>query len=228
MFDGGVIVAYLAAHAMKGAHKLADAAIDGLLNRLADAVRKRLGPGPEDDLRAEPQDPKRRDHVRGALEQAGRRDPEFATVLADLQDALDHHNGRELLNQLSAPGGSITQFIGGGVSTHGSTGAGSVNVGGGLGSGAVINTGVYAPYHDPSDMSGAPLWIKVTMGIGSVLCVAGLGLFFLVLFGDHPDPGEPGFGDMPAGIPRAFGVFFAGFVLIGFAGYGNSVRKKQR
>jgi hypothetical protein len=80
---------------------------------------------------------------------------------------------------------------------------------------------------DPNDLSGAPLWVKFLIALGTVVAVAGICIFGYTLFTDMPDIGDPDFGEVPRGIPLAFGVFFAGFVLLGIGALGRTFSNRR-
>lgn len=52
-------------------------------------------------------------------------------------------------------------------------------------------------------------------------------IFGYTLFTGMPDLNDPDFGDTPAGIPLAFGVFFAGFVILGVGSIGRALSKRR-
>jgi hypothetical protein len=197
-FDGGVIVGYLAAAVGK---KVADRAINGLLDYLARRVQERLGRAPLGDLRRRPDDPRVRAHVDRAVQQAASADPAFAYDLARVQAELDQRGARYLVGDIYAPHGNVA--VG-----HGATAIGNV----------------YAQFRHPSDMRDAPAWAKTLMALGFLICLAGMGLFGYTIFTDQPEFGDPDFGRPPQGIGVAAGVFFTGFVIaaIGAIGAGMS------
>jgi hypothetical protein len=80
---------------------------------------------------------------------------------------------------------------------------------------------------DPTDYSNAPVWVKFCIVLGSVVGVAGLFIFGYTLFTGMPDLNDPDFGAIPAGIPLAFGVFFAGFVILGIGSIGRAMSKRR-
>jgi hypothetical protein len=203
--DGGLIVGYLTAALARGGRRLTDRAVDALLDRLVDLVQQRLGSGPFDTLGRKPGDAGAEAWVAGSIDAAARMDPALAEELSTLVAELDRRGGRSLVNQVYAD--MNVQAIGGGV--------------------AVGRDFTYLNAPDPSDLSGAPLWAKTCIGIGSALAVAGLGIFFYTLFTGIPDAGEPGFGETPAGIPLAFGVFFVGFILVGIGSLGRAMSRHR-
>ena len=52
-------------------------------------------------------------------------------------------------------------------------------------------------------------------------------IFGYTLFTDMPDIGDPDFGEVPPAIPLAFGVFFAGFVLLGIGALGRAFSNRR-
>ena len=116
---------------------------------------------------------------------------------------LDRMGGRNVINNVNAQ--LNVQAIGGGIAVGGD----------------------YVNVPDPSDLSGAPAWVKGTIALGLLLAVAGLGIFGYTLFTDMPDLDDPNFGETPEGIPLAAGVFFAGFVLMGIASIGRAFSKRR-
>ena len=54
------------------------------------------------------------------------------------------------------------------------------------------------------------MWVKGLIVIGTLLALAGLGIFGYALFTGIPELGDPGFGETPAAFGIAAAVFFAG------------------
>ena len=137
MIDGGIVVGYLTVALARGAGRLADRAFDGLLDRLAGEIQRRLGSEPADTLTRHPDDPASRQQIARDLQVAMRMDPNFARDLQELVAELDSRGGREIINNVNA----------------------QLNVqtfGGGMAAGRDLT---YVNVPDPSDLSGAPAWV---------------------------------------------------------------------
>jgi hypothetical protein len=204
--DGGLLVGYLTAYIMRGTRKVADRAFEALLERLATTVEERLGRRPIEALEQAPGDEWTEAQVGSALEQVTRRDPEFAAKLEQLLSDLDQRGGRTIINQVHAR--TNVQAIGGGI--------------------AVGRDYIHAP--DPGDLTDAPEWVKVSMVTGTLVALAGMGIFFFTMFAEvmgGPGPGDAGFGETPIGIPIAFGLFFTGFVILAIGALGRSMNKRR-
>lgn len=205
MIDGGIVVGYLVVALARGAERLADRAFDSLLDRLAGAIESRLGREPADTLTYHSGDPESEKRVARDLQVAMRMDPAFARALESLVQELDERGGRQIVNNVRA----------------------QVNVQaieGGMAAGRDIT---YMHVPDPSDLSGAPGWVKTSIVLGSIFAVGGLLIFFYTLFTDVPDLNDPDFGETPDGIPLAFGVFFVGFILMGIGSMGRAFSKRR-
>jgi hypothetical protein len=205
MIDGGVVVGYLTVALARGATRLADRAFDGLLDKLVGEIKRRLGSEPEETLMHHPADPVSRQQIARDLQVAMRMDPSFARELEEVVAELDRLGGRNVINNVNAQ--LNVQAIGGGIAVGGDV--------------------TYVDVPDPSDLSGAPVWVKATIALGLLLAVAGLGIFGYTLFTDMPDLDDPNFGETPEGIPLAAGVFFAGFVLLGIASIGRAFSRRR-
>lgn len=88
--------AHRAAGVANRAGREVDAAVDDRLDRLYDAVRRRLVGDARaertlDDLKAQPDDARRQGRLELALEEVIEKDPEFATRLASMLDDLSKH-----------------------------------------------------------------------------------------------------------------------------------------
>jgi hypothetical protein len=186
-FDGGVIVGYLAAAMGK---QVADRAINALLNRLAALVSQWLGYASLNDLGRRPDDPRVRARVDRAIRSAAAADAEFAYDLSRAQEELDRRGARYLIGDIYAPHGQVA-----------------------VGHSPIAIGQIYAPYRHPGDIRDAPGWAKGLVVIGSLLCVASIGLFGYTMFTNQPQLGDPDFGSFPEGIKTAGAIFFVGFVL---------------
>lgn len=206
LIDGGLIVGYLTAALLRGGRRIADRTVDSLLDRLTGLVADRMGPGPLDRLRKYPRDDTAQREVGLTIDGAVSVDANFARELAALVAELDRHGGREMINEVYAQT-NVQAF------DHG------------MAIGRDFN---YFNVPDPDDMSDAPGWVKLCIVLGSVVTTVGMFMFGYTLFTDNPAPGDPNFGEVPAGIPTAVGVFFLGFVILGIASIGHSLSKRDR
>jgi len=203
--DPTVIVGYLVAKLLGRAGRFADQKVDGLLDRLFDRVWQRVGADRAlDRLARDPQNDVAQEWARSSIEQAARADPGFAAELARLQRQLEQR-APDLL--VYAPGAETVVGVNSGYLIHGPV---TINQGGG----------------DANDWSDASAAVKALAALGILLCVAGLGLFGYTMFADQPDLGDPDFGQTPAGIPLAAGIFFAGFVLAAIASVAHGLRRR--
>jgi hypothetical protein len=191
--DGGLIVGYLTAALLRAGGRLADRALDSLLNRLIDLVASRMGRAPLDRLAGNPRDEATQREVSLVIDGAISVDRAFARELAQLVAELDKRGGRQLVNRVYAQM-NVQAF------DHG------------IAIGRDFNY-FHAP--DPADYSNAPLWVKFCIVLGSVVAVAGLFIFGYSFFTDI------------TGIPFAFGVFFAGFVILGIGSIGRAMSRRR-
>jgi hypothetical protein len=204
--DGGIVVGYVTAWLFRGARQLADSAVESLLDRLARLVERRLGHRPIDALEQRPHDAETRNRVGASVAEQARRDPTFARELSQLVAELDRRGARQIINQVNAQV-NLQAF------DHGIVVGRDYNV-------------VDVP--DPSDLSGAPVWVKLFLALGAAVCVTGLFIFGYTMFTDTPDLSDPSsFGDVPRGIPLAAGVFFAGFLITGIGTFGRAMSKRR-
>ena len=200
--DGGVVVAYLTASLLKGGRRIADRALESLMDRLVERVSDRLGPRPINTLERDPADPGNQRLVAGKISEAMRADRAFARELTQLVTELNRHGGRQFINEVYAE--TNIQAFGGGHA-----------IGGNL---------IYAPPpRDPSDISDSPAWVKVLAMLGGLLCIGAFGIFGYALFTNDPVPGETG---PPDGVVQAAAVFFAGLVVMAVAGFANMFTKR--
>ena len=202
VIEVGAVVGYLAAQLLRGSRRSASLAVEGLLDELAEVVVDELRGDPLERLRRRPRDAATRKRLGDRISTAARRDPLFAEQLGTLLADLDQAGGPWFFNQVDA----------------------DVNVqvwGDGNAAGRDL-TIVDIP--DPNDLSGAPVWVKLFIGLGALVCLAGMFIFGYTLFTDiadanlnQPDPATP------PGIPIAAAVFFAGFVMLGIGAFGRAV-----
>ncbi len=197
-----VIVGYLVAQLVGAGRRFADAQVDALLNALYTTVRRRLGA--DDSLMALQEAPLDEGAQRGAKTAVARvaeADAKFREELADLQKQLDARGAQELL--LHAPGAETVI---------------------GLNYGVVVREGIVhvdQRQRDLLDLSGDPLWVKLTFALGIAL-----GLVGFLLFGYHlftSDLSATPAGTPPRDLAAAGAVFFVGLVLSALSQVGHSV-----
>jgi hypothetical protein len=203
--DGGLVVGYLTAALVRAGRRLADRTIDALLDQLTSLVRRRLGQDSLERLAADPRDEQAQRDVGLTIDGAARVDAGFGRELAALVERLDRRGGRQVLNQVYADM-NVQAF------DHGVAVGRDFNY-------------FHAP--DPADYSDAAAWVKGLIVVGSLLAVAGMGLFGYTLFTGIPEPGDPDFGQTPAGFGIAAAVFFAGFVMLGIAALGRGLSRRR-
>lgn len=203
--DGGLVVGYLTAALLRAGKRWGDRTLDQLLDRLTSLVAHRMGRAPLDRLAGNPRSSDVQRDVGLTLDGAISVDRAFARELAEVISALDQRGGRRLVNNVYSQM-NVQAF------DHGLAVGGDFNY-------------FHAP--DPTDISDAPGWVKVCIVLGSMLAVGGLFIFGYTLFTGIPDVDDPTFNDIPPGIPLAFGVFFAGFVVLGIASLGRAMSKRQ-
>ena len=201
---------YLTVRFLRGAGQVANAAVDSLLDRLAGVVASRIGSQSLDELAAQPRNDETREKIGRNIAARANVDPTFNSALKELVAELDELGGRQLVNEVYAQ--YSIQAIG----------AGSIAAGRDV---IYAPTDVHVP--DPTDISGAPGWVKLFIGVGFLTCVAGLGIFFYTLFTDMPDLNDPNFGETPSGIPIAFGVFFVGFAIAAIGSIGRAMSRRH-
>jgi hypothetical protein len=204
MIDGGVVVGYLTVALARGARHLADRAFDTLLDRLAHTIESRLGSEPAETLKRHPGESESESRVSRDLQVAMRVDDSFAREITRLVSELDRRGGQEIVNSVYAQM-NVQAF------------------GHGMAAGRDLT---YVNVPDPSDLSGAPGWVKLFIALGAIFAVTGMFIFGYTLFSDMPELNDPDFGETPEGIPLAFGVFFVGFVLLGIGSIGRSFSKR--
>lgn len=195
--DGGLVVGYLTAAVLGAGRRWVDRRLDTLLDNLTNRVAHRLGRGPVDRLARDPRDEAVRSELGLTIDGAINHDRAFARDVARLVAELDRNGGRQLVNEVHAQH-NLQAF------DHGMVIGRDFN---------------YFHTPDPSDLSDAPGWIKVCMGLGYATAATGMLIFFVTLFSGIPGPDEP---FPPPGFPLAFGVFFVGFILVGIGSLARS------
>ena len=199
--DGGVVVAYLAAYLLKGGRRIADTALESMMDRLVERVEARLGPRPLNTLGQDPADRRNQQLVAGKLDEAMRADQSLAGELTQLVTELNRHGGQQFVNEVYAQ--TNIQAWGGHA------------VGGDL---------IYAPAPpDPRITAESSAWVKVLGMLGALLCLGAFALFGYTMFTDDRPPGSTG---PPDGIVQAGAVFFAGLVVMALAGFANLFTKR--
>jgi hypothetical protein len=205
MIDGGLVVGYLTAALVRGGQRWVDRTVDSLLDRLAGLVTRRLGDAPVERLKANPGDEAVQREVSLTIDGALSANQAFAREIARLVAELDEKGGRELINQVYAQI-NVQAF------DHG------------IAVGRDFN---YFNSPDPSDLSGAPPWVKFCIVLGAVICMTGLFIFGATLFTNVPSLDDPNFGEIPSGIPLAFGVFFLGFIILAIGSLGRAISRRR-
>lgn len=205
--DPSVIVGYLVAKLMGSTRRFADRQVDKLLDALTQRVWNRIGGDRAlERLARDPQNDVAQEWAKASIERAAHADPAWADELGRLQRQLQQR-APDLL--VYAPGAETVVGVNSGYLIQGPV---------------TIHQGASSS----DDWSDASAGVKILATIGILLCLAGMGLFGVAVFGDHPVPGEPGFADVPAGIPVAAAVFFAGFVIAAIASVAHGMRRRPR
>lgn len=194
MVDGGLIVGYLTAALLRGGKRVADRAVDSLLDRLTDLVAGRMGSGPLDRLKRQPGEETVQREVGLTIDGATSVDANFASELAGLVAELDQRGGRQMINEVYAQM-NVQAF------DHG------------VAIGRDFN---YFNAPDPTDMSDAPGWVKFCVSVGMLVAFTGMFIFGYTILTSIPDVDNPDFG-VPPGIPIGFGVAFLGIFIVGIA-----------
>lgn len=203
--DGGLVVGYLTAAVLRAGKRAGDKVLDSLLDRLASLVAQKMGGGTLDRLARDARSAEVQRDLGLRLDGAISVDQDFAGQLASLVDSLDRNGGRQLVNNVYAQM-NVQAF------DQGMAVGGDFNY-------------FHAP--DPSDISDAPVWVKLFIVVGGVLVVSAFFIFGYTLFTDMPDLEDPDFGKIPPGIPLAAGVFFGGFVVLLVASVGRAMSRRR-
>ena len=199
-FDGGVIVGYVLAALGR---QVTDRTLKELLDRLLDSVGRRLGFVGLDRVRSG--DPEAMRSLDLAIRQQAAQDAGFARELEWIQHQLDTSGGRQIIGQIYAPRGTVAV---------------------GPRSTAIGRDYVYAPYEHPGDIRRAPGWVKVLYVIGTLVALAGFGLFGSAMFSSDVQNADPAAG-FPPQIAEAAAVFFVGLVILMFAALGASLSRRR-
>ncbi len=208
VIEVGAVVGYLASQLLRGTRKTASMAVEELLDELAGVVTAELGGKSLAGLRERPRDAHVRKRLGDRISAAARQDPMFADQLAHLLAELDTEGGPWFFNHVQAH--TNAQAFGGG---H-----------------AVVGNLTIVDMPNPNDLTGAPGWVKFFIGLGGLVCLAGMAIFGYTLFTDVAEANvnaPPTLGP-PPGIVMAAAVFFAGFVMLGIGAFGRSVSHDRR
>lgn len=205
--DPGMIVGYLVAKLMGSTRRFADRQVDKLLDSLTQRVWSRIGGDRAlERLARDPQNDVAQEWARASIERAAAADPAFAAELARLQRQLEQR-APDLL--VYAPGADTVVGVNSGYLIRGPV---------------TINQRFGSSADDWSDASPA---VKALAAFAILLCLGGIGLFGVAIFGHNPEPNDPGFADIPEGVPIAAAVFFAGFVLAAIASIAHGFGRRQ-
>ncbi len=175
MIDGTMIANYLASAIEGAGDRFVDNSLDQGLAALSQAVIRKLGRGPVDDLAANPDSIRTRQRVATAIERAADADERFERELADLRDRLDQARGHTTVTHTARGGRTVLRGTG-----NGHTAAGDLWV-----------YDHYAP--QPDDLSGAPSWTKACLWIGGAIAAFGWAIMMIGI-AQHTSQSTPGAG----------------------------------
>ncbi|RDI63692.1 hypothetical protein [Nocardia pseudobrasiliensis] len=201
MIDGTVIADYLVAAAGGAGSRLVDRSLDQGLTALSQAVIRRLGRGPIDDLTDHPDSIRARQRVAAAIESAAEADERFERELADLRDRIDEAGGWQYITIHTGRSGRTV--VGGPGNGH--TAAGNIST-----------YDFYAP--QPDDLSGAPAWTKTCLWIGGAIAALGWAIMMLGI-AQHTSQSTPGTG---------FAIFAIGGLIMGAGELGARTSRPRR
>ena len=120
---------------------------------------------------------------------------------------------REILNEDSNLRDEVTQIVGSNIQ-HGDT---NIMTRDAVIDSTIIGRVVSSSAADHAQRLPKNPVARVVLLLGGALCLTGLGIFFFSMITlMAKEPGADG--DVPLGIPVAFGVFFIGFVLVAVGG----------
>lgn len=213
--DFGVAVGYLVAYLSGKAKRLADQAVNDLLERLYAKVALKLRHDPAmQRLEDDPSDDRAQADVVRSLSALAASGDQVVDDLRRLVAELDRREAQKLV--VAAPVyGQVFQQV---TASQGSI-VGSI--------GRDVNIFQDLEAHALNQLREAALWVKALVALGTCLAFVGLGIFFVTMFTHNPQPGDPDFADMPLGVPLAFGTFFTGLVLAGIASMTVSLRRRH-
>lgn len=199
--DVGVVVGYLVAFLAGKAKRLADRAVDDLLERLYGKVASKLRGDPSmRQLEDDPSDDRAQANLVKSLSSLTASNDQLAEDLRRLVVELDRRGAKQLI--VSAPvHGQVFQNV---TAEHGSI-VGSI--------GRDVNIYQDAHASELAQLRSAGFLIKALVGLGVFFALSGFGVFFYALFTWNPRPGTPQFGQFPPGSVLGFGLIFAGIVL---------------
>ncbi len=202
MIDGTTIASYLAS-ALEGAgDRWVDHSMDQGLAALTQAVTRRLGRGPVDDLAENPDSIRARQRVATAIERAAEADEQFERELAGLRDQLDRARSQTTVNHTGRGGRTVLRGTG-----DGHTAAGDIWI-----------YDHYAP--PPDDLSGAPAWTKICLWMGGAIAAFGWAIMMIGI-AQHTSQSTPSTG---------FAIFAIGGLIMaaGELGARTSPPKRRR
>ena len=188
--DSGVISGYLIAFLLRGARRLADRSFESLLDKLANVIEQRIGRRPLETLQRNPGDTEANSRLCRKIEAAARTDQAFASELETLIRKLDRRGGRKVINQVYAQK-NVQAFD----------------------QGIAVGRDLHFNVPDPTDLSGAPGWVKTMYALGAVVAVLGLGYVMFTLKSD--------------GSPISFGVFILGCIMLLIGEVGRAMSKRK-
>lgn len=200
--DAGLVVGYLVAFLSGKAKKLADKAVDELLERLYGKVASKLRADPAmRELEDDASNDAAQAAVARSLNAVVASNDQLASELQQLVKDLDQRGAQQLIvgapvhghifQNVTAQQGSIVGSIGRDVHIYQDSGSAEIS--------ALRNAGCAT---------------KTSMILGVLLALAGMGLGIFSVFTWNPQFGSSDFGQFPPGAMLGFGLFFAGFVLI--------------
>jgi hypothetical protein len=215
LVDVGVVVGYLVAFLSGKAKRLADRAVDDLLERLYGKVASKLRSDPAmRQLEDDPSNDQAQASVVESLSAMAASNEQLTSELRQLVTELDRRGAQQLI--ISAPvHGQVFQNV---TAQHGSI-VGSIG----------RDVHIYQDAHarEAAELRSAGCLTKSLLVVGILLAFSGLGIFLYGFFTWNPRPGDPNFGGVPPAFAVAFGVFFTGFVLIGVSRMILGLRRRR-
>lgn len=175
MIDGTVIANYLASAIEGAGDRWLDHSLDQGLAALSQAVIRKLGRAPVDDLAENPDSVRTRQRVAAAIERAADVDERFERELTDLRNQLDRARRQTTVAHTGRGGRTVLRGTG-----DGHTAAGNIWI-----------YDHYAP--PPDDLSGAPSWTKACLWIGGAIAAFGWAIMMIGI-AQHTSQSTPGAG----------------------------------